>query len=172
MRRARNIISRVAVLAAAAADLLDRGHTDQQVADALNAEHAGYAIKSRTVAAYRSRDYERHAQERIRRREAAAEVALIMDGGAGTYARAGQDLLSRMFYEMISAAGGRDLDSKELVAIGKTLAKIREIEIAQIKAETEKVRADVASEIRQSAGEGASPEDLVARVDQIMGIKR
>ncbi len=169
-RRARNIISRTADLAALAADRLDRGETDAQVAASLNDQMPGYEIKPRTVAAFRARDYETHARERLSRREAAAHVAMIMDGGAATYARAGQDLLARMFYDMISGRTS-DLDSKDLIAVGKTLAKIREIEIAQLRAETEAARHAAADAASSAANDSTlTPAERQQKIKEALGI--
>jgi hypothetical protein len=178
-RRPRNVVSRNADLAARAAELLDDGLTDAEVAKALNVEFsrsAEQAIKAKAVFAFRHGDYERVSRERRDRRDAAAEVNLILgaarDAGAD-FAQAGQDLLAKMMYDALrSAASGSAMESKELVAMGKTLAKFQEVHIARLRAQADADRQRAAADLKSAVSDRKlSGADLVAEVDRIMGIK-
>jgi len=168
-RRARNIVSRSRELSALAADLLDQGRTDAEVAAAIS-ERAGERVRPATVAAFRKRDYARVEAKRLERREAAASVEMILSGAAGTYAQAGQELLARQLYEILTS--GAEMSPQELIGAGKTFAKIREIEIAQLRAEIERNRSAAADAIKTAVGRKASGEEIVEVVDRVMGIRK
>ena len=172
MRRARNIISRTRSLAALAADLLDAGRTDAEVAEAISAR-AGCRVRAATVAAFRVRDYSQVEQQRMERREAAARVEMIVAGAAGTYARAGQELLARMLYDVLT--GAKEMSPSDLIAAGKTFAKIRDIEIAEIRAESARNREEErrkAEEAASAAGDAKlTPEERATRIKEIFGFK-
>lgn len=160
-----------------AAELLDDGCTDAAVATALNAEFklAGAAkLKPRAVMSFRHADYEQVRQERQERRDAAAEARLVIeaarDAGA-TFAQAGTDLLAKMFYDFIRAKGS-GMEGKELIALGRSLAKFREVDIAQVRAQAEADKAAAAAQIRDVVDKRKlTGADLVAEVDRIMGIR-
>lgn len=179
-RRARNIISRTRELALAAADLLDQGLSDADVAGRLNEEFAGRiakiygrAIAPRTVGAFRKRDYAEVADERIRRRERADKVRLLVEGAgdeSSTYSKAGQALLARMIYEVLESEAG-DLDGDTLKGLAKTLSKIREIEISQAKVEMERARQQQADQAAAVAGdEKLSPEERTQEIRRLFGL--
>lgn len=170
MRRARNLISRRRDLAAAAADLYDAGASDKAVAEACS-KLAGAAIRPATAAAFRQRDYARIEQERVGRREAAAKVELILSGAAGTYAKAGQEILARLLYEMIS--GSAEMSPRDLIGAGKTFAKIREIEISQFRAELEAQKSDLASKAAKAAASGTAdmtPAEREQKIREALGL--
>ena len=151
-RRPRNEISRSQALSLRAAELLDDGLTDAQVATRLNAaplataksDGAGSAISARTVRSFRAASYQSIADERLQRRDDAQRVQLLLSGAAGTYAQAGQELL----------------------------AKIREIEIAQVKADIEKQRFELAHQAEDVAmNTKLSPSEKAAKIREIFGLK-
>jgi hypothetical protein len=171
IRRPRNEISRNRQWAEMAADLLDEGMTDAEVAAELRARLPEAAISARTVGSFRNAEYAPIARKRMDRREAARRVHLVLSGSGGTYAQAGQELLAKMLYDMLDSA--EDLSAKELIDAGKTFAKIREIDIAQMKAEFEQARRKAAEDIRDAVQDKTlSSEDLVSMVDELMGLKR
>jgi hypothetical protein len=183
-RRPRNVVSRNAALAVRAAELLDDGLTDAQVAAKLNEEfeRAGAdKIKAKAVFSFRHADYERVRAEREARMDAAAEVRLILSSAkdAGwSLAEAGTDLLASILYTLIKQRKadldeGKAIDGKELIGMGKTLAKFQEVTTAKLKAETDAVVKRAAAEIKGAvADKKLTGEDLVAEVDRIMGIKK
>jgi hypothetical protein len=171
-RRARNVVSRNAELAVRAAELLDDGLGDGEVAKKLSAEFS-QTIKARAVFSFRHADYQRVAAERAARADAASEARLIIesarDAGA-TFAQAGTDLLSKMFYDMVRR--GAAMEAKDLVAVGKSLAKFREIEIAQTKTEIEVQKAQLALKTEKVVGDAnLSPAEKQARIREIFGMK-
>lgn len=178
-RRARNVVSRNAALAVRAAELLDDGLTDAETAKCLNAEFGmGTAekpsIKAKAVFSFRHADYERVRAERQQRSDAAAEARLIIesarDAGA-TFAQAGTDILAKMFFDLIRKSGAT-LDAKDLIAVGKSLAKIREVENATIKVQIEKENAERARQAEKVAGDGTmTAEERAARMREIFGMR-
>ena len=176
-RRPRNEISRSQALSLRAAELLDDGLTDAQVATRLNAaplataksDGAGSAISARTVRSFRAASYQSIADERLQRRDDAQRVQLLLSGAAGTYAQAGQELLAKMLYDFLRAAPE---DPAVLVSAGKTLAKIREIEIAQVKADIEKQKFELAHQAEDVAmNTKLSPSEKAAKIREIFGLK-
>lgn len=142
-RRPRNDISRNREMALAAADLYDAGRTDKDVALALSMQF-GRKVTARTCNSFYRAEYEPIAAKRLSRRDAARRVDLVLSGAAGTYAQAGQELLAKMLFDVLE---GGELEAKDLVAAGKTFAKIRELDIAEMKARYEmelKKRAEAA----------------------------
>ena len=167
MRRARNEISRSRELSLAAAELLDQGATDAAVAAALS-RTAGRKIAARTVAAFRMRDYAPIAAERLTRRDAARRVEMILSGAAGSFAQAGQELLARMMYDLLENA--RDMSPKELIGAGKTLSKIREVELAADKAAIERSRYEAGRAAEAVAGNAAmTPAERQMKIREIFG---
>lgn len=170
-RRPRNEISRNKTLALRAAELLDDGMTDAAVAAKLSAE-AGRRISARTVGSFRKAEYAPVAAERMQRRDAAREVELILDaarGAGASWAQAGTDLLSKMFYDLIRGGMG-DLDP---IKVGATLAKLRKVETDAIRVRLASERAEAAERLKAAVGDRkASPEELVAKVDEIMGLRK
>jgi len=172
-RRPRNVISRDRAMSLRAADLLDDGLTDAQAHAALKEEFPDKRFSPRTVGSFRHADYAEVRNERLRRRDAAEKVKLLMgaaDGEAGTYAEAGQALLAKLMYDALTSAP-EELDGKSLASMGKTLSKIRELDIKESKIEMEKERFAQAERIKRAAGKkDLSVDDLGKEVDRIMGI--
>lgn len=175
-RRARNIVSRTAALAVRAAELLDDGLGDAAVAERLNEEFGrtgAEKIKAKAVFSFRHADYERVRAERQDRSDAAAEARLIIESArdaGSTFAQAGTDLLAKMFYDLIRRGGA--MEPKDLIGVGKSLAKFREIEIAQTKAEIEVQKAQLAMKTETVVNDAnLSKEEKAARIREIFGMK-
>lgn len=170
-RRPRNEISRNDKLAAACADLLDDGATDASAAKALSASFER-KVTARTVRSFRKATWQAVADERMRRRDAAREVSMILDaarGSGATFVEAGTDLLSKMLYDLIRK-GGEEIDP---IKIGAMLAKLREVENDSIRVRILQERERQATQLKAAVGDRkASPDELIAKVDEIMGIKR
>lgn len=154
-----------------AADLLDDGLTDPEAFEILKAEFPGVEFSARTVASFRGREYAQVERERLTRRDAAAKVRLAMGeaGEAGTYAEAAQALLAKMMYELISNES-RAVDTEDLVDMGRTLAKIREIDISEAKVTMQREKEEAARRIKATVKPNMTSEQLVAAVDKIMGL--
>jgi hypothetical protein len=109
------------------------------------------------------------AEERLRRREAAAKVRLVLDGAAGDYAQAGQELLAKMLYDLLS--GDATLDAKMLKAAGQTFAKIREIDLAKARADLERAKYEAGRKAEEIAGDTTlTAEERAARIRNVFGI--
>lgn len=185
-RRARNVISRVPELGIRCADLLDQGMGDQQVADGLNGEcrellkkvYGGRLITARTVLSFRKADYEAIREERDARVEARNQTLLVLEAGrgaGGVFAEAAQDLLAKMLFDLLKAQrdASTPLDGKALAAMGKTITKIVELGNDRIRIEMLREKEEQARRIKEAVAEkGVSGEALVAKVDEIMGIRK
>jgi hypothetical protein len=174
-RRPRNLISRIPAIGLLCADLLDEGLTDNEVARTL-AEEFKRPIQRRTVAAFRTGDYQKVSTERRDRQDASNEVRLIIgaarEAGA-TYAQAGTDMLAKMFYDLlVDVRAGKGPEGVDLVQVGKTLAKIQEIEIERGKTEIARLKAEQATAIKNAVGSEITKEQLVDKVDEILGLKK
>lgn len=186
-RRARNIISRCknTALCLRAADLLDEGATDDQVATALNAEFAefiaekyGRAISARTVMSFRNADYAGIAQERADRLEARNQTMMVLDAARGcgsVMAEATQDLMATQMYEMFREmkASGDIMDPKSLAQVGKVVTRILELQADKEKRADARDKAN-ADRLKQlaAAGKPIDPNELVSTVDELMGLKQ
>ncbi len=167
MRRARNEISRSAELSAAAADLLDQGLSDAEVAERMS-QQFGRKISARTVGSFRRRDYAPIAEERLARQEAARRVQLVLDGVRGNFAEAAQDLLARLLYDLMRGGSAKP---EELVRAGQVLARIRECEIAAERARIERERHEQAQRAALAAQDPKlSPAERAARIKEIFGL--
>ena len=167
-RRPRNEISRNRDMALAAADLYDQGLTDIQVAAALSKQFE-IKVSARTANSFYKAEYEPIQKKRLSRREAARKVDLVLSGAAGTYAQAGQELLARMLYDILEDGG--DIEAKELIGAGKTFAKIRELDIAEMKARYEmemKRRAEDA--VKAGSDEKLTPAEREQKMKEALGI--
>ena len=139
-RAPRNIVSKTDVLSIRAAELLDDGMTDAQVAKALTAEFCGKpgspvqvaVIKRETVMAFRHRDYERIAKERKDRQADAAETRLVLAGAkdAGMdFAAMGLSDFARTIKQVLklkreAVENGAAVDLEELSSLGRSLAAV------------------------------------------------
>jgi len=141
MRPARNIISRTRELALRAAELMDDGMTDGAIAERMNLEF-NCRVSARTVGSFRKRDYEPIAAERLQRIEDAREVQLILDaarGSGATFAEATSDLLA-----------------KQLVKVAKSVGKLRDLEIQELKLKMQQEKEAAA----RAASEAAEKPEL------------
>lgn len=175
-RRPRNIISRTPKLAARAAELYDDGATDARVAKTLSAEF-GLEISTKTAGSFFNADYKPIADQRLTRIDAARQANLIVAGArdaGASFAEAGIDLLSKAVFDIIqSATSGAEIDEKKLAGLGRMLGKFRQLEIDRVKVDIEREKHELAKAVKDVVGDKSlTAEDLVARVDEIMGIKR
>jgi len=159
-------------MSARAAELLDDGLTDAQAHAELQKEFPDERFSARTVGSFRRRDWEPVAEERLRRRDAAEKVRLLMgaaSGEAATYAEAGQTLLAKLMYDALTCAPD-ELDAQALAKMGRTLAKIRELDMSETRLGIEREKVEQARKLKEAAGKGLKIEDLNSEVDRIMGI--
>ena len=158
-----------------AAELLDDGMTDEQVYRVLKKEFPGKLVFSaRTVGSFRRADYSEIAAERLKLRESAERVGLIMgaaqDAGA-TFAESAHGLLMKVMLDAITA-NAEELSAADLARFGKTLAKFREVEIEEDRVEMQRRKLAEADAIKTAARRKMAPEELVAEVDRNMGLKK
>lgn len=174
-RRARNEISRTRELSARAAELLDDGAGDAEAAATLSDEF-GRKITARTVGSFRKRDWAPVANARLARIEAASRTQMILDaarGAGATYAEAATDILSKLMYDMMLDVESGKADPENILAIGKSLAKIREIDMEAAKLAVIRDREAAARAIKTVVeSRKLDPAELVKKVDEIMGIKK
>lgn len=172
MARARNIISRTRELSDRAADLFDGGDVTYVEAAEELSQVAGKKISARTVMSWYKRDYEPFLEERRRRTDAAERVRAIFAGAqnAGVeFAEAGQELLARMFYEILE--GGGDVEVSDLAKVGRTLAKVREIDLAEQRLQLERLKAEQARQLDTVVEDTAlTPEEKAAKMKNILGL--
>jgi hypothetical protein len=172
-RRARNVISRTPELYLRACELLDDGLYDPEVAAQLT-EEFGQAISARTVGSFYKADYERVKVERLRRKDDAKEVRMIIDaarGSGATFSEAAADLLAKQFYDLLHS--GEPLDGKTLTGVAKSVGKLRDLEIQELKLQMQRDKESAAQRIKDAAMDTSmTPEDLVNEVDKLMGIAR
>lgn len=175
-RRPRNIISRTKALALRAADLLDDGLTDLDVFEILKTQFPDKKFSERTVSSFRKADYAQVATGRLERREKAARVEMLLAAGRGsgaTMAELSQDILARKFYEMLENSESLDLTPKDLKSIGLSVAKIVQLSIDNERVKIEREKASAAEAVKSAIGDKKlTGQDLVNRVDEIMGLKK
>lgn len=186
-RRARNIVSRTAALAVRAAELLDDGLGDAEVAKKLNEEFGRTGadkIKARAVYSFRHDDspggYSRVQAERQDRIDAAAEANLITaaagENAGGKIAQSATDMLAQMFFKFIrekkvAQDRGEPVDGEMLLEMGKGLAKFREVTISEVKIGIAAQNAARANEaIAVASDETIDKGEREKRAKQILGM--
>lgn len=177
-RRARNEISRRKELKLRAAELYDDGATHGDVAKALSKEFAeqlgGKKLSAKTARSFYLAEYRRVEEERLLRRETAKDVDLILGAARGSgidVAEAVQDMLARFFFDVMKDPAKRD--QADLESMGKSVAKIIELNNDRMKIQQQAEKIRMASEVKEAvADKSLTPDQLVARVDELMGIRK
>lgn len=181
-RAPRNIVSKTDVLSIRAAELLDDGMTDAQVAKALTAEFCGKpgspvqvaVIKRETVMAFRHRDYAKIRQERQDRQELAKETRLVLSGSADAgvdFTKAGLSDMAAIYMRIAklkkqSMESGEAIDLKDLADLGKSFAAVAK----ELKAlGKQEAAAEIDAAVTGKKLTGAEVADEVRR---IMGLKK
>jgi hypothetical protein len=175
-RRPRNEISRDRRLAIRAAEIFDEGgQSFDAVAKRLSTEFKK-SISRKTVGSWYKIEYQPVEDERKRAIQARDQVQMVLsaarDSGV-TFAEASQQILAKTFYDLLKPKTGAPAEmTKELISIGKQVSKMMELENERLRITLLEEKQRAASAIKQAAGDPAmTKEDLVARVDELMGIK-